>query len=176
MKLKYLVINHTKPYLKSLRKTQLLRMTDTRNIIWIWRDLRMFSNACAWLADVANAICHNKIWCASYQLLPRWSPYKEITWYKQHNMCAMHVCSCSVLLEYFDFQSFAILHELDTLYPQLLKNLNLSCISTTVALWYNACASLVVTWYMYIIKNIKLACELMIISHLSLWLACFSTA
>ena len=42
-------------------------------------------------------------------------------------MCAMHGCACSVLLECFDFQSFTILHKLDTLHPQLLKILNVSC-------------------------------------------------
>ena len=40
-------------------------------------------------------------------------------------MCAIH--TCSVLPDFDDFQSFVILHELDTLHPQLLKILNLSC-------------------------------------------------
>ena len=40
-------------------------------------------------------------------------------------MCAMLVCACSVLLDFYDFQSFTILHDLDTLHPQLLKILNL---------------------------------------------------
>ena len=39
----------------------------------------------------------------------------------------MLVHACSVLPEYFYFQSFTVLHELDTLHPQLLKILNLSC-------------------------------------------------
>ena len=42
-------------------------------------------------------------------------------------MCAVLVCTCSVLPDFYDFQSFTILHELDTLHPQLLKNLNLRC-------------------------------------------------
>ena len=42
-------------------------------------------------------------------------------------MYAVLVCTCSVLPDFFDFQSFTILHELDTLHPQLLKILNLSC-------------------------------------------------
>ena len=77
--------------------------------------MRLFGNAGAWLANLANASCHNQIWYTSYQLIASWCPYKEISWYKQHYMCAALVCACSVLLEYYDFQSFAILHELDTL-------------------------------------------------------------
>ena len=42
-------------------------------------------------------------------------------------MCAVLVHTCSVLPDFCDFQSFAILDELDTLHPQLLKILNLSC-------------------------------------------------
>ena len=42
-------------------------------------------------------------------------------------MCAVLVCSCSVLPEYYEFQSFAILCKLDTLHPQLLKILEFSC-------------------------------------------------
>ena len=42
-------------------------------------------------------------------------------------MYAMLVYTCSVLPEYFNFQSFTILQVLDTLHPQLLKILNLSC-------------------------------------------------
>ena len=42
-------------------------------------------------------------------------------------MYAMLVHACSILSDIYDFQSFAILHELDTLHPQLLNNLNLSC-------------------------------------------------
>ena len=42
----------------------------------------------------------------------------------QHTML---VHACSILSDLYDFQSFAILCELDTLHPQLLKILNLSC-------------------------------------------------
>ena len=42
-------------------------------------------------------------------------------------MCAMLVCACPVLPDLYNFQSFAILHELDNLHPQLFKILNLSC-------------------------------------------------
>ena len=63
----------------------------------------MFGNACTWLANLANASCHNQIWYASYQLIASWCPYKEITCYKQHYICTEFVWSCSVLLEYYDF-------------------------------------------------------------------------
>ena len=39
----------------------------------------------------------------------------------------MIVHACSVLADFYDFQSFTILGKLDTLHPQLLKILNLSC-------------------------------------------------
>ena len=83
----------------------------------------MFSNACMWLANLANSSYHNQIWYASYQAIASWCPYKEITWYKQHYMCAAFVCTCSVLLEYYEFQSFAmwILYTAHTM--QLLKNI-----------------------------------------------------
>ena len=42
-------------------------------------------------------------------------------------MCAMLVCTFSVLPDCFDFQSFTILCKLDTIHPQLLKILKLSC-------------------------------------------------
>ena len=42
----------------------------------------------------------------------------------QHTML---VYACSVLPDLYDFRYFAILCELDTLHPQLLKILNLSC-------------------------------------------------
>ena len=87
----------------------------------------MFANACAWLANIANANCHNQIWYVSYQLIASLGPYKEITWYKQHYMCTALVCTCSVLQEYYEFQSFTILCELDTLHTQLLKILKSSC-------------------------------------------------
>ena len=73
-------------------------------------------NACTWLANLVNASCHNQIWYVSYQLIASWCPYKEITWYNQHYMCAELVHACSVSLEYYDFQSFAILCELDSLH------------------------------------------------------------
>ena len=79
----------------------------------------MFGNACTWWANLANATCHNQIWYASYQLIARWCPYKEITWYKQHSMCAVPVHACSVFPDYYEFQSFTILCELDTLQSHL---------------------------------------------------------
>ena len=52
-----------------------------------------------------------------YGMLPiSWCPYKEITWYKQDYMCTVLVHAFSVLQEYYKFQSFAILHNLDTLH------------------------------------------------------------
>ena len=76
----------------------------------------MFGNACTWLANVANASYHNQIWYASYQLIASWYPYKEITRYKQHYMCATLVGALSVLPENYEFQSVVILRELDTLH------------------------------------------------------------
>ena len=87
----------------------------------------MFGNACTWLANLANASCHNWIWYPTYQLIASWCPYKKITWYKQHYMCTALAHACSVLPECYGFQSFTILHELNTLHPQLLKILKLSC-------------------------------------------------
>ena len=62
-------------------------------------------NACAWLANLANASKQYQIWCASYHLIASWCPYKEITWYKQSNMCLSLVCACLVLLGSYEFQS-----------------------------------------------------------------------
>ena len=42
-------------------------------------------------------------------------------------MCAVLFYTCSVLPEYYDFQSFTILCELDCLHSLLLKILKLSC-------------------------------------------------
>ena len=51
--------------------------------------LRMFGNACAWLANLANASCHNQIWYASNQLIASWCPYKDIKCVQT----TLHVCS-----------------------------------------------------------------------------------
>ena len=116
----YLVVQyHTKLSLSSNVKTLLLSMTDTRKVIWNWTDLRMFGNACARLVNMTNASCHNQIWKSLHQLIANWYPNKEITWYKQQDMCAMLVHACSVLPDFYDFQSFTILCKLDILQKAL---------------------------------------------------------
>ena len=105
LKFKYLVFKLTKLYFKSLIKTHLLTMTDTRKVIWIWAKMGRIVNACTWLANLAIANKQYQIWCASYQLIASWYPYKEITWYKQSNMCLLLVCACLVLLDSYEFQS-----------------------------------------------------------------------
>ena len=73
----------------------------------------MFGNACTWLVNLATASCHNQMWYASYQLIASWCPYKEITWYKQHYLCAstwlvnLATASCHNQMWYASYQLIA---------------------------------------------------------------------
>ena len=118
---------HTKLYLSSKVKTLLLSMTDTRKVIWNWKDVRMFGNACAWLLNMTNASCHSQIWKSPHQLIDtdaqiKWSHSTNNSTCVQCFLCLF--CTTGLLC----FQSFKILCMLDTLHSQILKILNLSCI------------------------------------------------
>ena len=96
---------HAKLYLSSKVKILLLSMTDTRKVIQNWTDLRMFGRACTRLVHMTNASCQNQIWKSPHQLIASWCPNK-ITWYKQQYMFIVLVCTCSVLPDFYDFQSY----------------------------------------------------------------------
>ena len=68
-------------------------------------------------------------------------------------MCTALVHICSVLPEYYDFQSLAILHKLDTLHPQLLKILKLSC---NLQQWHHGTIHVLAYWLTCIYNNIHL--------------------
>ena len=41
-----------------------------KKVIYIWAKMVKIVNAYTWLADLATAIKHYQIWCASYQMMP----------------------------------------------------------------------------------------------------------